>query len=170
MSPLDVALLAVIGLSTLIGAFRGLLKEVIGVAGIVLAAVAARTLAPAIVSVLGYENSPGGDVVVMVIIFVAVLVAVAVLGWVLRRVFDALQLGPVDRFFGGVLGLVRGVAITTVGLTLLVLSVDPRSRVFDESVGLRWHAPGVEWLGTHLPLDGARRSFVDRWEVVSPRR
>ena len=52
------------------------------------------------------------------LIFVVVLLLSALLRFLLRELLRAIGLGPVDRFFGAMFGLVRGLAIAWVVVLL----------------------------------------------------
>ena len=109
----DWLLLAVLLLSVLLGAWRGLVYEVLSVAGWVAAFVLAQAYADEVSVMLPlYSLSPplqlaGGFMVV----FIAVAFAGGLLAWMLKKLVTSVGLRPVDRILGSAFGLARGVVM-----------------------------------------------------------
>ena len=123
----DYAVLAIVAASILVGAWRGLVSEVLALAAWVAALLAGRALAPDLAPVFGdWLKEPAWQYAgAFAVIVVAVLVAVALLRIALSKLLRAIGLGPLDRFLGAVFGVARG------GLCLLYTSdaADERSSV-----------------------------------------
>ncbi|HOB46726.1 MAG TPA: CvpA family protein [Zoogloea sp.] len=121
MNGFDYALLAVVGLSAVLGFWRGLLSEVVALGAWVLAFVMAKSFTAELkpfTTVLVKEPLLQGPAAFL-IIFVAVLVFVAILRWALSELIRAAGLGVVDRFLGACFGAVRG-GLIVFALALLV--------------------------------------------------
>lgn len=110
---IDWALLSVLLLSAVLGLWRGLVYEVISVAGWVAAFVLAQAYASDVAAWLPMDGfsaplqlAAGFAVVFMVAAFAGGLVA-----WVVKKLVESVGLRPVDRVLGGAFGLVRGVVI-----------------------------------------------------------
>ena len=121
LSAVDWILLAVLGLSFLLGLWRGIVQEVLSLVGWVAAFYVSQMYAPMAAAWLPMEGSSqmlryaGGFVVV----FVAVLVATVLVSWVVKKLISAVGLGPLDRLLGSLFGLMRGVVIL-LAVTVLV--------------------------------------------------
>jgi membrane protein required for colicin V production len=165
MNGLDIALLAIIGLSTAVGAFRGFVREVMGLLGIVIAAVLAYLFAPQVAEVIGGEG-PLMFVVAAVLIFVTALVGSGLLARGLSALLDAIFLGGLNRFLGGVFGFARAVALTVAGIVLLVTLVGPDVHIMRESRVIEWEASAIEWVGERLPYAPAREKFREHWSIM----
>lgn len=170
MNPLDVVLVAVVLLSTALGAWRGLLREVIGIVGVIAALLASYLLTPVVMPMFGGEFGMLAYVIVSVAIFLAGMVAVTAVGWILGRMVRALHLGGVDRLLGGFFGLVRAGALTVATFTLLVLLLEPGHPLMAGSRLLDLEAPAVYWVGSRLPHERARTEFLDRWDDLAHHR
>lgn len=121
MNGFDYALLAVVGLSAVLGFWRGLLSEVVALGAWVLAFVTAKSFTAELkpfTTFLVKEPVLQGPAAFL-IIFVAVLVLVAILRWALSELIRAVGLGVVDRFLGACFGAVRG-GLIVFALALLV--------------------------------------------------
>ena len=107
-------------LSLVVGAWRGLVHELMSLAGWVAAFVLAQWLADDVARWLPVWREAAVQVryaLSFVLVFVASMFAAALVSWLLGKVVSTAGLKPVDRSLGGIFGLVRGVVV------LLVLAV-----------------------------------------------
>lgn len=128
---LDWILWAVLAFSVVLGALRGLVREVIALAAWVLAFVWAQVHAETVAAWL-----PAGLSVPVVrlaagfaLIFVGVAVAGALLAWLLGRFLQAVGLRPIDRILGSGFGLLRGVVLL-LGVSLIVVATGLQSQAW----------------------------------------
>ncbi len=119
MATLDWVFVGVLVLSLALGAWRGLVYEVLSVLGWIAAFVLAQWLAPDAAALLpldrvgpGLRYAAGFVLVFVVAAFLAGLVA-----WLLKKAVERVGLRPVDRTLGAAFGLVRG------GVLLLAAAV-----------------------------------------------
>jgi len=118
----DWIILLVLLISVIQAASSGFFQEAFGIAGLVLGYLIAaweyRRLAGHFVEHV--SSWWLADIVGFLTIFLGVMILAGVLGKIVRWVMKEAGLSFVDRFFGGVLGLVRGclmVAIVLLGMT-----------------------------------------------------
>lgn len=122
MNIADVIILVVLLVSVIQAVVSGFFQEAFGIAGLVfgylIAAWQYRRLAGHFAR---YISSPWlGEIVAFLAIFLGVMVLAGVLGRIVRWMVKEAGLSGVDRFLGGILGLVRGcllVAIVLVSMT-----------------------------------------------------
>jgi membrane protein required for colicin V production len=112
MNWLDIILIVIMVLAAIMGIFKGLVKQVIGlvavVAGLVLACLyytGASGLFETFIKNQLLDNFLG-----FLLIFVAVLIAGGILGHLITKVMKG-PLALVNRLFGGVFGAIKGVLI-----------------------------------------------------------
>jgi membrane protein required for colicin V production len=119
MAALDWVFLAVLGASFLVGAWRGLVYEVLSVISWVAAFILAQWLAPDAAALLPVDRAPeaGRYAVGFVVVFIAVVFAGGLLAWLTKKLVESVGLRPVDRTLGALFGLVRG------GVLLLAFAV-----------------------------------------------
>jgi membrane protein required for colicin V production len=126
VSAVDWMFLTVLGVSALLGVWRGLVQEVLSLAGWL----SAFFVAPSYASVAADWLPMTGSSDMLryaagfVVVFVAVLVATALVSWLIKKLVSAVGLGPLDRVLGSGFGLLRGLvpllAVTVVvGMTPL---------------------------------------------------
>ncbi|MDB5947581.1 MAG: colicin production protein [Ramlibacter sp.] len=113
MATLDWVFLTVLAGSLALGAWRGLVYEVLSVLGWIAAFVLAQWLAPAAAAWLPMGHS--GDALRyaagFVLVFIAAAFAAGLLAWLLKKVVEAVGLRPVDRTLGAAFGLLRGAVL-----------------------------------------------------------
>lgn len=119
MALLDWVVVALLVLSVLIGAWRGLLFEVLSLVGWVAAFFMAQWFSPAVATWLpvGAPDAVWRYAVAFVLIFIGVAFAVGLVASLVRKLITVVGLRPVDRTLGAVFGLARG------ALALLVAAV-----------------------------------------------
>jgi membrane protein required for colicin V production len=121
MAALDWVILAVLAASLLIGAWRGLVYEVLSVISWFAAFVVAQWLAPDAAGWLPMSGSaePVRYAAGFVVVFIVMLFAGGLLAWLTKKLVEAVGLRPVDRTLGAAFGLVRG-AVLVLALAVVV--------------------------------------------------
>jgi membrane protein required for colicin V production len=121
MNALDWTLVAVVGVSVLVGLLRGFMREVISlagwVAGIGLAFLYSAALAAALP--FGADWPLARTAALALAIVVACVFTAALAGWLVRELVKAARLSAADRTLGGLFGLARGALI--VGLAVFLV-------------------------------------------------
>ena len=115
-------------LSLVVGAWRGLVHELMSLAGWVAAFVVAQWLAQDVATWLPIWREAAAQLryaLSFVLVFVAGMFAAALVSWVLGKLVATAGLRPVDRSLGAVFGLVRGLVVLLV-LAVLVYLVGMR--------------------------------------------
>jgi membrane protein required for colicin V production len=109
----DWVMLAILLASLVIGAWRGLVYEVLSLMGWVAAFVLAQWLAQDVGAMLPMSGAserlryPAG----FVLVFIGVLFASGLLAWLVKKLIKASGLRPIDRALGAVFGVLRGVLV-----------------------------------------------------------
>jgi membrane protein required for colicin V production len=121
MAALDWVFVGVLVLSFLLGAWRGLVYEVLSVISWVAAFIVAQWLAPEAAAWLPMRGSaePIRYAAGFVVVFIAVVFAGALLAWVTKKLVEAVGLRPVDRTLGAAFGLARG-AVLLLALAVVI--------------------------------------------------
>jgi membrane protein required for colicin V production len=139
VTALDYAVIGVIALSSAWGLWRGLVREVISLAGWVLAFLAANLFAAPLAQALPASIShPDVRVIVaFVAIFVVTLTAATLAAVLLSRALKAAGLGGLDRTLGGLFGLARALLIALAFAVVAGLTNLPKHPFWKES----WSGP-----------------------------
>ncbi len=122
----DWALLLVALVSVAVGAWRGLLYEVLSVFAWVAAWLVAQALGPELADELpmGNASTPMRLAAGYALVFIGVAFAGGIVAWLVQRLAAAVGLRPIDRVLGAVFGGLRAVIVVlalavVVGLTPL---------------------------------------------------
>jgi membrane protein required for colicin V production len=137
MAVVDWVLLAVLVFSMLLGAWRGLVYEVLSVLGWAVSFYAAQYFAPMVAGLLPLQSS--SDAVryaaAFVLVFVAAVFAAGLLAFLLKKLIEAIGLRPVDRTMGAAFGLVRGVILLLAAAVVMDMTALKNSTWWQESKG-----------------------------------
>ena len=121
MNWLDIVLLAIMVVSAIVGIFKGFVKQVIGLAAVVAGLVLASFYydrAAALFETL-VKNELLSDFLGFLLIFILVLVAGSILGYLLTKAMKG-PLALINRLFGAVFGFLKAVLICGILVFALV--------------------------------------------------
>ena len=154
----DVAMVAVLAVSVFTGLLRGLVFEVLSLAGWLAAYVTAQWATPLLAPHLpvGVPGSALSEAAAFVSAFVAVLVLWALLTRLVRWLVRASPLNALDRLFGGAFGLLRGGLVLLVVTTVVGLLPLRQSAAWRQSHGAVWLNTALHGLKPLLPAEVSR--------------
>lgn len=148
IAPLDWVLLAVLALSMVIGLWRGLVFELMSLAGWVVAWVVAQRYADVVAPwlPLGQPGTLGRGVAAYGATFIITLLLCAVLARLVKALVAASPLSGLDRLLGAGFGLARGVVLLVVAATVVMWTPAARSPQWQASQGAAWLGGLTQWL------------------------
>lgn len=154
----DWTLLAVLVLSVLIGLWRGLVFELMSLAGWVVAYIVAQAFSPALglYIPIGTPGSALHQGVAFAITFLLALLAWSLVARLVRLIIHATPLTIPDRALGGAFGLLRGLVLLLVVATLVTFTPAARSAAWAESKGAAWLGSLLKGLKPVLPHEIVR--------------
>jgi membrane protein required for colicin V production len=135
MTWLDYAVLGVMAISIAWGVWRGLVREVISLAGWVIAFLAANLFAGPLSEALP-QSIPRPEVrllVAFIAIFLLTLTVTTLAALLLSKILKAVGLGSLDRTLGGLFGVARGLLIVMAFALLAGLTSLPLRPIWKES-------------------------------------
>jgi len=153
VAAVDLAFLGVLVLSLLIGAWRGLVYEVLSVLGWALSFYLAQWFAPDVALLLPLQSAsePVRYAAAFVLVFIGAVFAAGLLAVLIKKLVDAIGLRPVDRTLGAAFGLVRGV-ILLLAVTVVINMTTVKSAVWwQESRGAEVLTAALKGLKPVLP-------------------
>jgi membrane protein required for colicin V production len=163
MTWLDYAVIGVFAASLAVGAWRGLVREVLSILGWIIAFLAANLLA----GPLGPEMPqaiPTPELRVAaayVAVFAASLIVTSLVALLLSKMVKAVGLGGVDRLLGAGFGTVRALLIVLVAALLAGLTSAPRQSFWRDSVSGPVLVQAAQALKPLLPQTFAERLRYD---------
>lgn len=151
----DYIIIGILGLSIMVGLWRGLMSEVLALAIWVAAFWVAWWLGPALA--VRFESAIGLPsariILAYALCFVAVLLVGALLRFVVSRLIEGTGLSGTDRLLGLVFGLARGVLLVTLLVFLLGFTAFTRDPWWQQSLLLPHFQRTAAWMGQHVPAN-----------------
>jgi membrane protein required for colicin V production len=155
MNWVDIAILAVILVSALIGVARGLIREVLSlavwVAALGLGWLYHKPIAEALVPYL--DQPTVRQAAAFVGVAAAVLLVGAILGWLLTLLVDKARLTWVDRTLGLAFGAARGAVLIAMAVFLATLTPMPEEDWWKESRSLGEFQSLADWMLSLVPAE-----------------
>jgi membrane protein required for colicin V production len=134
MTWLDYGVIAVLLLSIAWGAWRGLVHEVLSLAGWIMAFLAANLLAAPLSETFPANMRPEFRVVgAFLLVFVATLVLVTLLTALVTKFIRVSVLQSLDRWLGALFGLMRGLVLVVAFAVVAGLTSFPTTPVWKDS-------------------------------------
>jgi membrane protein required for colicin V production len=148
MNPFDIAIVVIVGYSLIRGLFRGLVKEVSSIIGVLGGFYAAYSYYPVLAKLLTHVVSDPGwvNILSFLLIFVAVIIMVNILGIIIKYLLNITFLGWVDRLGGIAFGLLKGVLIVSVLFMILTAFLPKKTPLLGNST----LAPHVAWVSENM--------------------
>jgi membrane protein required for colicin V production len=153
MATLDWVFAAILLLSMGVGLWRGLVFEVLSLAGWLASFVLAQWWAPAVAEwlPLGQWSPPLRYAAGFVVVLIGSLVVAALLARLARTLIEAVGLRPIDRILGGAFGLLRGFVIVLAVAVVAQMTPLRDMQVWSESAGAQAAAQALKGLKPILP-------------------
>lgn len=128
-------MLVTVGFCLIRGIFRGLIKEMSSIVGVLAGYYAAYTYYGHLAKLLSKWLSNAGyiDILSFFIIFCLVFLTISILGVIIKYVMSISFLGWVDRICGAAFGLVKGVLISAILLVALTAFLPKGAPVIKKS-------------------------------------
>ena len=131
MNPFDMLIIVVLAFSVIRGVFRGLIKELSSIVGVMAGFYAAYSYYPSIAGLLAHwmTDSAYVNIIGFLILFCVVFFIVSVIGVVIKYLLNVAFMGWFDRMCGAGFGLIKGILIVAV-LFILFTAFLPKGAAF----------------------------------------
>lgn len=153
MATLDWVFAVIVAISLAVGAWRGLVFEVLSVMGWIASFVLAQWLAPDVAAWLPMGEAPPAlrHAVGFVLVLVVTVFAAALLSALARKMIEAVGLRPVDRLLGALFGVLRGVVIVLAVSVVFQMTPLRDTQAWSDSVGAEAATKVLRGLKPMLP-------------------
>jgi membrane protein required for colicin V production len=120
MNWVDISVIAVVGISGILGLSRGFVREMLGLVSWVVAGYGAYRYGPQLVPMANKAigNPDVAGVAAYACVFLVLLIAFSIAANLIGRIVRFSALGGLDRTLGLVFGIARGIAVMVVGYIL----------------------------------------------------
>jgi membrane protein required for colicin V production len=165
MNTFDIIIVIVVGFSILRGAWRGLIRQIIGLVGVAAGYIAASHY----YGVLATRFLPGfspmiGHIAAFLAILIACTMAASILGWAIAKPTHITGSGIFNKISGGLLGAVKGCFIVAVATMALIAFLPLNHSVLKNSRTLEHIQPMARFVSSTAP-----KSIKARYDDKSAR-
>ena len=159
MTLFDYFVIAIVGVSMLLGLMRGAIKEVFSLASWILAFIVAKAYSVELSRWLEtvISNSSLRLLTSFIILFVVTLIILGLISLVLTNLIKKIGLGSIDRVLGTAIGLVRGVVIMLVLVILGGMTALPQQNDWRNALTSGWFEMLARSVKPWLPDAMAKR-------------
>ncbi len=153
MTELDWAIVIVLGLSTIVGVARGVIREILSIFGWVVGIVFALKWSPDLAAKIPLDSLGPAVKTILAAIIIAVMCvfAVGLLGTLLRKMLEVANISAEDRILGSVFGLLRGVVFVCAAVFLAGMTSAPSTQMWRHSVCIPLAENGIDMIMPFLP-------------------
>ncbi len=136
MNFFDIVIIIILGFGVIRGVFRGLIKELASIIGVLGGFYAAYSYYMVLARLLSrwISNVAYLNILSFLIIFCGILIIISILGVVIKYVLNIAFLGWVDRICGAGFGIIKGILIASVLLITLTAFLPRNAPVIKNSM------------------------------------
>ena len=156
----DTAVILLLTFFTIRGWLNGFVGEIAAIVSLIGGFWAAHTFHKDLAPQLTFVSDPlWQNMVAYVAIFVAVIIAVAVVAKLFQRILSFAFIAWADRVFGALLGLAKGLILCTIAF-LFINKFFATAEFFQHSRVRPYFATFIDEVRTHLPPDLVKRFSI----------
>jgi membrane protein required for colicin V production len=136
MNPFDIVIIVILSFCLIRGIFRGLVKEVSAIIGVLAGFYAAYTYYVQTAKYLSrwISNVSYCNILSFLIIFCGVLIIVNILGIIIKYILKIASMGWIDRISGAGFGIIKAVLIVSILLIMLTAFLPKGSPIIRNSM------------------------------------
>jgi membrane protein required for colicin V production len=154
MNKLDMMILAIFALTTACGLWKGMIRQIVILTGVVCGYIISSKLYTPVARILPGNMEPGtAKIISFIIIFIACIIAASVLGVLVDRILKIAGLGWANRLAGGVLGAVKGFIVVAIIAVALMAFLPADNGLIRTSVALPHITSGIRMMSRIMPHD-----------------
>jgi membrane protein required for colicin V production len=154
VNKLDVLVVGIFGLATAFGLWKGMVRQIVTLAGIIGGYIISSKLYGTVAGMLPKGMEPGlAKVLGFLLVFIVCVIASLVLGQLAGRFLKVAGLGWANRLGGGVLGFLKGFLIAAPVVAGLVAFLPSDSALLNTSVTVPYVISGIRIMGNLMPHD-----------------
>jgi membrane protein required for colicin V production len=140
MNILDITILAIIILTTSMGLWKGMQRQIFGLGGVVIGYIAAVKLYEPVAGFISSEDSSFAQIVSFISIFVLGKLGISFVGWLSRRLFKGITMTWINRTVGALLGMLKGFIIVMILILTVLAFLPAQLSLIQDSVTLPYMA------------------------------
>jgi membrane protein required for colicin V production len=158
----DIIVLGVVGVLMLRGLWKGLARQLLGLAGVAAGYVMAMRFCGPLASMFLTGFRPAmGNIISFFAIFIACIITVSIIGWIAGKLTSTAGPGILNRIGGGILGGMKGCLIVSVAVMMLIAFMPPHSSVFKGSRTMKYIQP-IAGVASRLAPKNIRTRYKEK--------
>jgi len=149
----DYILIGIVGLSMVLSLWRGFVREIISLIGLVAAFLIASRTSGVAGDFLGQwiPNSTTSDIAGFVMIFVVIMIVIGLVGALIRKLVDMADLTATDRTLGMFFGIARGLLLIALSFLIYTSYTKPDQAWAKKSLLTPYAIQASDLLGQAIP-------------------
>jgi len=150
---IDYILIAIVGLSMVLSLWRGFVREMISLIGLIAAFLVASRTSGATGDFMGQwiTNSTVADIAGFALVFIVIMILVALIGAIIRKLVDIADLTATDRTLGVFFGAARGLLLIALCFLVYTSYAKPNSTWLKKSLLTPYAISLGDMLGKAIP-------------------
>ncbi|PCI43347.1 MAG: colicin V production protein [Proteobacteria bacterium] len=170
MNYFDYILIAIVGLSMVLSLWRGFVREIISLIGLVAAFLIASRTSGVAGDFLGQwiPNSTTSDIAGFIMIFIVIMIVVGLVGALIRKLVDMADLTATDRTLGMFFGIARGVLLIALSFLIYTSYTKPDQAWAKKSLLTPYAIQASDLLGQAIP-EGYPFSRQGKAAIAAPK-
>jgi len=153
MNLLDIIVLMVICVMTFYGVWKGFIKQVLSIVGIIAGYIVATSYYAQLAAFIKLGDPTLSKIISFMILFLACVIVFSVLAVILNKVFKLPGLGIINTVLGGATGFLKGFLIVAVVVIILVALLSAENPLLKKSVTVPYILKGLMAAGQAVPAD-----------------
>ncbi len=153
MNFLDYTLIFLVGLSIVLSLWRGFVREVISIVGLVAAFLIASRISAEVGAILldWFPNRTVANIAGFALVFIIIMVVVGLIGALIRKLVHMAELTTTDRTLGMLFGLTRGILLISLTALIYTSYTEPDKPWLEDSALAPYAIEGGDLLGQAIP-------------------
>ena len=153
MNFFDYVLITIIGLSMVLSVWRGFVREIISLIGLILAFFAASRISGDAGTYLNdwIENDSISNIAGFILVFVLVMITVGLIGSLIRKLIHMADLSATDRTLGIFFGAARGMLLISVTFLVYTSYAKPNQPWMQKSLLTPYALQFSDFIGRTIP-------------------
>ncbi len=165
MNPLDIVVLTIIGSFVALGLWKGLIKQLFSLAGIIIGYIAAISFYEQISTFFTSLDKDIASIVSFIAIFVSCILLSSLVGLFVGKLIKIADLSWLNRVAGGLLGFLKGLLILMIIVVILVAFLPSESKVLRNSVTLPYVMSVAQVINNIIPMH-IKDNFEEKLEEL----
>ncbi len=165
LNAFDIVILTILGITAGIGLWKGLVRQVLTLVGVIAGYILAINLYRPVSGLFTGIDPDVAKIISFIGIFALCIILASIVSWLIGRFLQITGLGFLNRIAGAALGLVKGLLIVVVIVVMLLTFLPSDNRMLKDSVTLPYIVSIIKNINVLVP-DGLKKRYRMRMEEM----